>query len=453
MKLKREIWEHLEAWKGRKRRKPLILRGARQVGKTTVVKDFAQRYQHNIILNLEKPDDLRYFKDYTNTSKLIDALFYEHGIPIREKEQTLLFIDEIQESPEAIALLRYFYEDEPALSIIAAGSLLEHAMAKVKSFPVGRVEFLYMSPLNFSEYLSAKGQGREALETIPIPGYATHFLKEAFHEYAMIGGMPEVVSEYIESGSIASLPIIYEGIWAAYRNDVEKYAPNKQEGRVIAHIMNTAATHLDERVKFARFGNSAYASREVGEAFRNLQAARIIQLIYPTTDKEPPLSPDLKKRPRLQFLDTGLINHDLGIHPNFLTIDDLSKAYKGRLIPHLITQELISLQQITSKLPHFWVREKAQSSAEVDLVIQHQQKIIPIEIKSGATGSLKSLHQFIDACDHPYAVRIYGGEFRIEEHLTPGNKKPYYLMNLPYYLGTQLSAYLDFFIAEIAAEL
>jgi hypothetical protein len=158
-----------------------------------------------------------------------------------------------------------------------------------------------------------------------------------------------------------------------------------------------------------------------------------------------PVKPDLKKSPRLQFLDTGLVNHVLGIQAELIGMNDLSDAYKGALIPHLITQELISLNNISYKKPSFWVRDKSQSSSEVDLVITYKSMVIPIEVKSGTVGTLKSLHQFIDRCEHPYAVRMYGGEFSVDRTQTPEGT-PYFLMNLPYYLGTKLINYLEYFV-------
>ena len=210
--------------------------------------------------------------------------------------------------------------------------------------------------------------------------------------------------------------------------------------------MNVAHLYVDQRVKFQNFGNSNYRSREVGEAFRNLNAAQIIQLIYPTTSIEVPVRQDAKKSPRLQFLDTGLINYDLKIQAGLLALNDFSNAYKGAIIPHIIAQEVLSLNTINNPKPHFWVREKAQASAEVDLVMQHQDKLIPIEVKSGPTGTLKSLHEFIERSNHNYAIRMYAGEFSIEEHQTPNMKKKYKLMNMPYYLGTKLPEYIDYFI-------
>jgi len=442
LNFKRDISNRLDEWKNSLNRKPLILRGARQVGKTTLVNDFSKTFKNSI------SRDMRFFNDYSDVNTLKEALFFEYNILNSAIDTTLLFIDEIQESPIAIQLLRYFYEEIPELHVIAAGSLLEFALQKVKSFPVGRVEFLYLHPLNFSEFLSAIGQQQavENLGQIPIKDFAHTTLLNLFNTYTIIGGMPEIVKTYLSNKSIAELPKVYESIWATYKNDVEKYAKNTTERNVMKHIMNVAHLYVDQRIKFQNFGNSNYRSREVGEAFRNLDAAKIIQLVYPTTDLEAPIKPDIKKSPRLQFLDTGLINHDLKIQAQLLAFQDLNTAYKGAIIPHMITQELISLNAINNQKPHFWVREKAQATSEIDLVLQHQEIMIPIEIKSGATGSLKSLHEFIERTNHHYAIRMYAGNFTIEEQHTPKQNKPYKLMNIPYYLGTKLPEYIDYFI-------
>ncbi len=210
--------------------------------------------------------------------------------------------------------------------------------------------------------------------------------------------------------------------------------------------MDTGYLYLDQRIKFENFGQSNYRSREVGEAMRNLDDAKVIQLIYPTTELVPPIKPNLRKSPRLQFLDTGLVNYELKIQAEMIGMSDMSSAYRGALIPHLITQELISLQTLNYKKPNFWVREKPQASSEIDLVVQYKNKLIPIEIKSGKEGRLRSLHQFIERTDHPYAIRMYGGEFSVEQHVTPQMRKPYLLMNLPYYLGTKLMEYVAHFV-------
>lgn len=439
--------QYLKAWKIKSNRKPLIIRGARQVGKTTLVNEFARTYKYTILLNLEKPSDLEFFNKYTQLKTITESLLLTNNISIGSIGETLLFIDEIQESPMAIQMLRYFYEEFPELHVIAAGSLLEFAMKKVKSFPVGRVEYLYLHPLNFKEYLEAIDHHAaiSQINKIPYDPFAHKTLLDLFNQYAIIGGMPEVIKSFIEKKSLTELPSVYESIWETYKNDVEKYASNETERKVIKHLMSTAHLYVDKRIKFQSFGQSNYRSREVGEAFRNLNDAKIIRLIYPTTDVEIPVKPDLRKSPRLQFLDTGLINNELGIQAEMLAFADLSNAHKGAIIPHLITQELISLTSYMNKVPHFWIRDKRQSSSEVDLVYTYQNKVIPIEIKSGKVGTLRSLHQFIDRSNHPYAMRIYAGEYSVTETKTPGGT-PYKLINLPYFLGTKIPDYIQYFV-------
>ncbi|MEN8228827.1 MAG: AAA family ATPase [Bacteroidota bacterium] len=449
MIFKRKAERELDIWKKNSKRKPLIIRGARQVGKTTLVKEFAKSYKYSIFLNLENSADLAYFDKYVDVKAIVESLFLSKRISIDSIGETLLFIDEVQESPKAIQLLRYFYEEFPDLQVIAAGSLLEFAMKKVKSFPVGRVEYLHMHPLDFREYLEAieHHTALNQFDKIPYDSFAHKTMLDLFNQYAIIGGMPEVVSHFIDKGSLTVLPNVYESIWGTYRNDVEKYAANETERKVIKHIMSTAHLYVDQRIKFQNFGQSNYRSREVGEAFRTLNDARVIQLIYPTTDVEIPVKPDLRKSPRLQFLDTGLINNELGIQAEMLALADLNNSYKGAIVPHIITQELISLNTLNNKMPHFWIREKKQASSEVDLVYTHREKVIPIEIKSGSEGTLRSLHQFIERSNHPYAVRIYSGEFNVVKAKTPGGT-PYLLMNLPYFLGTKIPEYIEFFVSK-----
>ncbi|MBN1157811.1 MAG: ATP-binding protein [Bacteroidales bacterium] len=446
MIFKRIIEKNLEVWKNNPDRKPLIIRGARQVGKTTLIKEFAKSYKYSVMLNLEKTTDASFFNNNMDAKSILESLFLAQNISIASAGETLLFLDEIQESPAAIQMLRYFYEDFPDLNVIAAGSLLEFAMRKVKSFPVGRVEYLYLHPLNFIEYLKAIDHqaALQQIEKIPVEPFAHSVLLDIFNRYAIIGGMPEVIANFIQKDSLTELPQVYESIWDTYRNDVEKYAANETDRRIIKHIISTAHLYIDQRIKFQGFGQSNYRSREVGEAFRNLDDAKVIRLIYPTTDIEVPVKPDLRKSPRLQFLDTGLLNNELEIQAEMLILKDLSKYYKKAIIPHLVMQEVISLNTLSDKKPHFWVREKKQSSSEVDMAFPYKDIVIPIEIKSGSDGALKSLHQFVERCNHHFAVRIYAGKFEIVETKTPGGK-PYLLMNMPYYLGTKISEYLAYF--------
>jgi len=421
-----------------------MLRGGRQVGKTTLVRQFANEFSIYIELTLEKRADRELFERTDEISKLLSSIYLLKQIT-PGKGSTLIFIDEIQESPKAIQLLRYIHEERPDLYVIAAGSLLEFVLKQVPSFPVGRIEYLTLHPVNFPEFLGVRNPGaHEALSEIPVPHYAHQIFLDLFHEYAIIGGMPEIISMYAEDNNIASLMRIYKLLWQSYKDDVEKYARNLTERKVIRHIMETAPKETD-RIKFEGFGNSAYRSREIGEAFRTLDLSRIIQLVYPTTNTEPPAIANLKKRPRLQFLDTGLITNTLMLQGEMIGIKDLNDFYRGKIIQHFVAQELISIHDDSNYRPHFWVREEKNSNAEVDMIYQFGKYIIPIEVKSGKQGSLKSLHQFVERSEHPYAVRFYQGEFRIEKARTP-NGKPYLLLNLPYYLGTQIHGYIAYLI-------
>ncbi|MFW5726042.1 MAG: DUF4143 domain-containing protein, partial [Bacteroidota bacterium] len=296
------------------------------------------------------------------------------------------------------------------------------------------------------EYLMALNQvpAMEAMNEIPVPDYAHSTLLNLFHEYAMVGGMPEVVARYIEDKNISLVIPIYKALWQAYKDDLEKYARNPTEKNILRHIIESAPYEAD-RIKFEGFGQSNYRSREVGEALRALDLANIIRLIYPTTVIKPPVLTDRKKRPRLQFLDAGLLNNALSAQAETMQIDDLSNLHRGKIVQQLVTQQLISIETAARYQPHFWVREEKDSSSEVDLVFQHGKYVIPVEIKSGKQGKLRSLHQFVERSDHPYAVRMHSGQFSVEKVKTPAGT-PYLLMNIPYYLATKTPEYVIFFI-------
>ena len=442
--LHRKVYNQLVKWKNSNHRKPLLLRGARQVGKTTIIDQFSSEFSHYVKLNLEIEAERNLF-EINDIEKLVNAIFLLKGEGALHSN-TLLFIDEIQESPKAIKQLRYFYESKPDLFVVAAGSLLEFSLKDVASFPVGRIEYLYVHPLNFEEFLGAiSNQGVvDALKTIPVPDYAHKILMDLFHEYAIIGGMPEVVSNYVRDKDIAKLAKNYNQLWEGYKGDVEKYARNATEQKVIRHVIETAPLEPD-RIKFEGFGNSNYRSREVGESLRALDLAQIVRLIYPSTNVKPPIISNLRKRPRLQFLDTGLLNQSLLLQGEMIGVADLNDFHRGKIIQHLVSQELISIHEEERYKPNFWVRENKDSNSEVDLVYRSGKYIIPIEVKSGKSGKLKSLHQFVIRSDHPYAVRMGADEFGVEEVKTQSGK-PYLLMNIPYYLGTQIEKYLSYFI-------
>jgi len=443
---KREILRRLGDWKNKPDRKPLILRGARQVGKTTAVELFSAAYDQFIPLNLEKPEEAKLFARSLPAADLLQAIRFSKGLPSIQG-RTLLFLDEVQNSPEAVSSLRYFYEDLPKLHVIAAGSLLEIALTQKQiGVPVGRVEYAMMSPLSFREFLEATGetQALEALDVIPAPVFALPRLMDLFHRYALVGGMPEIVAHYAGNRDAVALAPLYRSLWTSFLDDIPKYARNETMKRVIRHCLEAAPLEAGERIKFAGFGKSNYRSREAGESLRTLEQAMLLHLLAPTTSTEIPLIPDRRKSPKLLFLDIGLINFTAGIQGHYFEYPDLYSFYRGRIAEMIVGQELIAADLEQHK-PVFWVREKRQAPAEVDFVLQHGSLAVPIEVKAGAKGTLKSLHQFINRCPHGFAVRLYAGPLEIVRTKTPEGKA-FSLLNLPYCLAGKLRAYIRWMI-------
>ena len=442
----RSILQQLREWKNKPVRKPLVLRGARQVGKTTAVELFSSAYDQFIHLNLEKPEEARLFSRELPARDLFQAIRFHKGLPSIEGE-VLLFLDEIQNSPEAVRALRYFHEDLPEIHVIAAGSLLEVALTQKQiGVPVGRVEYAWMYPLSFREFLEASGetQALEALDVIPATSFALPRLMDLFHRYALVGGMPEVVARYAENRDAVALAPLYRSLWVSFLDDIPKYARNETMKRVIRHCLEAAPLEAGGRLKFAGFGKSNYRSREAGESLRTLEQAMLVHLLYPTTSTEPPLVPDRKKSPKLLFLDIGLVNFSAGLQGHYFEHPDLYSFYRGRIAEMIVGQELIASDPEGHE-PVFWVREKSQAPAEVDFVLQDGSLAFPVEVKAGAKGTLKSLHQFINRCPHGYGVRLYAGPLELFRTKTPEGK-PFTLLNLPYCLAGSLRAYVRWLV-------
>ena len=446
----RLINKELEIWLAKPERKPLVIRGARQVGKTTVINQFAQQFEQYIYLNLEIKEDKQPFLNYSNLEQLLQTIFFLKNQLLAKKENTLIFIDEIQEVPEALNILRYFYEQEPTIKVIAAGSMLESIFDKKIHFPVGRIEYKVLRPVSFPEFLAALGEtaALEQLCKIPFQPFAHDKLLKLYHQYAIIGGMPEVVNNYVKHKDFTALNSIFDSLITSYLDDVEKYAKNDTQILHLRHVIRSSFSEAGKRIKFAGFGNSSYRSREMGECLRTLEKVLLLHLVYPNTSTTLPFLPDLKKSPRLQILDTGMLNHFVGIQKEILGSDDLSKIYQGTMIEHLTGQELLANEYNALSELFFWVKEKKESTAEVDFLISFEGKIIPIETKSGKTGTLKSLHLFMEATPHNMAVRFYAGDVNISEVKTAQNKT-FFLLNLPYYLVSQIKAYLNWFHEQI----
>jgi len=442
----RAIFATLDRWAEKKERKPLVLRGARQVGKTTAVNLWAERFDQYLYLNLDLPEDRKLFERDINVKELAESIFFQKNI-IRGSSKVLLFIDEIQNSPKAVESLRYFFEHMQELYVIAAGSLLESLINRRITFPVGRVEYCMLWPLSFVEYLSATGEAAavEALGQIPVQDYAHERLLKLFNRYTLIGGMPEIVRVYLEGNDLVRLKSVYNSLITAYLDDVEKYASNENQARVIRHVISNVFFEAGSRITFHGFGRSQYRSREISEAFALLEKALLISLVYPTTRVQIPAVPDRRKSPKLQLLDTGLIIFFAGLQAELIGTDSIDSVFSGKIAEHIVGQEILTSDPSPLHGLRFWVREKKQSNAEVDFVLPYEGKLIPVEVKTGATGRLRSLHQYMDSTDHRFAVRIYGGALRIDSVKTVAGKA-FNLLNIPYYLAAQLNDYIRWFV-------
>ena len=445
----RDIIDELIRWSEKSNRKPLILRGARQVGKTTAVNIFSEQFEQYIYLNLEKADDKSLFEKYKDVDDLVKAIFFTKKKK-RDVSKILLFIDEIQEYPPAMAMLRYFHEQHSDLFVIAAGSLLESLFDKDISFPVGRVDYRVVRPMSFGEFLLAMNERKalKELKNVPLNFYAFDKLLKLFHIYALIGGMPEIVSEYSKNEDLTELGDIFETLIASYLDDVEKYARNDSMVQAIRHAIRSSFSEAGNRIKLYGFGRSNYGSKEMGEALRTLEKAMLLSLIYPVTQSKLPLLPDHKRSPKLQLLDTGLMNYFAQIQTEVLGTNNLTNVYRGKVAEHIVGQEFLAVKfNVLSQL-NFWVREKIQSEAEVDFIYPYHGKLIPVEIKSGATGRLRSLHQFMDMAEHNMAIRFYSGNVQLDKVKTINNKF-YNLLSLPYFLASQIEKYLDWMESQI----
>jgi len=446
---KRDILKKLSVWAQKSDRKPLILRGARQVGKTTAIHLFSEQFDQYLYLNLELTEERSIFERDYSIEELTQAIFFYKN-QVKREDKILIFIDEIQSCPAAVSYLRFFYETFPDLYIVAAGSLLETLIDTHISFPVGRVEYLVMKPLSFKEFLNALNEeiSLDILKNkIPVPDFAHGKLIKLFHTYSIIGGMPEIVRKYSDQRDILSLNSIFDNLIVSYLDDVEKYARNHSMANVIRHAVSNAFYEAGSRIKFQGFGNSNYKSREMGEALKVLEKAMLIYLLYPSSSVKLPLLPDMKKSPKLQVLDTGMLNYFAGFQKDLFGTDKIDSVYQGTIAEHIVGQELLANETSPLFKLHFWNREKKQSNAEIDFLVQYENLIIPVEVKSAATGRLRSLHQFMDRTSHKYAVRIYSGKLEINQIKTLNGKK-FILLNLPFYLAGSIAEYLEWMISQ-----
>lgn len=439
--MKRSILTKLREWKLSTNRKPLIIRGARQVGKTTVVKQFAEEFDCFLYLNLDRLSDVRLFSE-DNIRILLDKIYF-HCHQQKISGTTLLFIDEIQNSPAAIKQLRYFYEELPDLYVIAAGSLLETLINSHVSFPVGRVEYLALRPCSFLEFLDGIGEEFDSNAIVKFKGsYIHERLMNHFANYMLVGGMPAAVVRYAEKRDVLAVDSVFSSLLNAYKDDVEKYVPKNSAAAVVRLIISNGWTSAAEQITFNNFADSNYRSREIGEALHTIERALLMELVYPVTETKLPLMPNFRRRPKLIWLDTGLVNYAAGVRYEISNVDDILSVWKGRISEHIVAQELLANNYEFSSRRAFWVRDKEGSSAEVDFVFRYKNMLVPIEVKSGHNSKLKSLHIYMDNAPHDIAVRVWPQPFSVDNVVTPSGK-PFRLINIPFYYVGLLDKVLD----------
>lgn len=435
---------YLRSWATKEERKPLVLRGARQVGKTTLVELFAQDFDTYIYLNLEEKENAELFAADYSFEDLLAGIYFKANKQQDENKRTLIFIDEIQNEPKAVQVLRYFYEKRPDLYVIAAGSLLESLMGRHISFPVGRVEYMALHPCTFVEFLKAMGQNviAEQIEQVSLPASLHSHAMDLFKKYMIVGGLPEAVANYAQFNDLVRLNGVFNSLLSGYRDDVEKYANKPKEQDAIRYILNYGWTAAGHRIQFAKFTGSTFKAAEAGNAFRTLEKTLLLELVYPLTSSSLPILPDLKKSPKLLWLDTGLVNYVAGMQEDLLFNKDADELWNGDIAEHVVGQELLGATYNFGEKRMFWVRDAKNSQAEVDFLIRYKSHLLPIEVKTGNNAKLRSLHLFMEESKETIALRLWNGPMT-SDTITKSNGETFTLYNIPLYYAGHLQHFLD----------
>lgn len=433
----------LRQWAEKEGRKPLVLRGARQVGKTTLVKIFAEEFDVFINLNLEEKVNADLFTMDVSFEDLLAGIYAKAGIKM-ENQRTLIFIDEIQNVPDAVKVLRYFYEKRPDLYVIAAGSLLESLVGNHISFPVGRVEYMALHPCTFTEFLGALGENIlvEQIEQLEVPQSVHSYVMDLFKKYMIVGGLPEAVANYAKRKDWVSLNEIFNSLLSGYKDDIEKYAQRPKEQDILRYILNYGWGLAGQRFQFSKFCSSSYKSAEMGNAFRTLEKTLLLELVYPLISTSFPILPDLKRSPKLLWLDTGLVNYVAGMQESLLFTSDTDELWNGHIAEQVVGQELLGASFAFGVKRMFWVRDARNSQAEVDFVYKYKSHLIPVEVKTGDNSKLRSLHQYMDESQEDIALRLWNGSLTSDLIRLPSGKQ-YTLYNMPFYYAGQLETFFN----------
>ena len=409
MYYKRFIDNYLSDWAKRKVHKPILLRGARQVGKSTAVRHLGEQFKYFVEINLEKqPDYKTLFKQDLDVKRIVPQMAAMYGTPIVPGE-TLLFIDEIQECEEAIMAMRYFKEDMVGLHVIAAGSLLEFVMDDLPTFGVGRIHSMYMFPMTFDEFLLANGENLlmeardQASATSPLPEPLHDKLVQLLRTFMLVGGMPESVVKWVETHDYLQCQEVQDDILTGYEDDFPKYK-KKIDPQLLSATMKSAAVQATKKFVYAKVPGE-YKTAEVKKAVEMLIKAGILIAVTHSDANGLPLGDEKDESIRkMLLLDTGLmlrlLNMTLGdisaITTQILTASAADLVNKGTVAEMLAGLELLHYR--TPNLKHelyYWLRQAKNSTAEVDYLLSKDMKVMPFEVKAGVQGGMRSLWGFM----------------------------------------------------------
>ena len=409
--MKRFAEETLRRWLSAPRRKPLVLRGARQVGKTTLVRQFAAASGLGLCeVNLERHRYLDRVFESLDTGRILRELEALGGVRLND---AILFLDEVQATPHVLPALRYLYEDRPDLPVAAAGSLLEFTLADHGfSMPVGRIQYLHLGPMTFGEFLAtadpAAAEEASASDPDTPPSDAVHRrLLRRLREYLLVGGLPEAVLAHCESGSPLEVAAVHRSIASTYEDDFARYARGPQLGR-LQRLFRAVPRMVGQPVRYRRLDPDA-RSAEVNRAIELLVKARVCHRVAHSHCEGLPLGADAGSRAsKLLFMDVGLMSHVCGLDPTSIeAMDAVRLVNEGGIAEQYVGQQLAALSggEQPPEL-HYWLRHTRRGNAEVDYVISNGDWIVPVEVKAGRSGSLKSLLQFAYEKQPPLAVRF-----------------------------------------------
>jgi len=404
----RLIDNYLKEWALRPVRKPLLLRGARQVGKSTAVRQLGKQFENFVEINLEKqPSFIQFFQGDLDVKRIVPQLSAMVGKPI-VAAQTLLFIDEIQASAEAIMALRFFKEDMPDLHVIAAGSLLEFALETLPTFGVGRIHSMFVYPMTFDEFLTACGEqlllearnNATAKTPLALPLYEK--LVGVFRSYMLVGGMPEVVAKWVETRDYLACQEVQDDIVLTYQDDFPKYR-KRVDPTLLRLTLQSVALQIGNKFVYSQVGGG-YSTNEVKKALEMLTLAGIITPVMHTNANGLPLGSEADSTYRkMLLLDSGLLLRWLNMtgDTSELTAQILTNSATDLVNKGALTEMIAGLELLRYRTPNmrhelfYWVRKAKNAQAEVDYLATYQSEVLPIEVKAGTQGGMKSLWQFM----------------------------------------------------------